>query len=161
MLLLPVMSWSLAPAMGLGAEFCPAPEAVEAVMHACCPSGPSHSKVDHPAPAPPSGTHHPTPGTTGQRTVIPFEAADSSASPGNPDNCACLPARDRPASPAELPAVTFDASTSRVPDSPGAVSVLPANGLSPTRSLILRCPEESRRLAAGPPLFLLHELLLI
>jgi hypothetical protein len=140
------------PAMAAGIGLCtviPEP-AMEA--HACCltPEATAPAGMDH-------GTLRHDPSTALHAdTAIHAEGTDDS----HEAHCACLPASSLPHDEADV-AIVSDTSTPRTAVPQGVAAITHDTLNLTTHALPPHLTDEARRFASGPPLYLLHDFLLI
>jgi hypothetical protein len=158
-LIAPFAFWSVAPAMASAADFCePMTVAVEsAKAHACCgPADDGNAEAPAGGEAQAHGIHSPT-GATGHASGSEAPAPHSHAG----SDCHCQPA-DLPGLPAsEAPATTIESGSSRSGFG-GSYATLTVAALRAAAGVeAIQRQDPARRSDSSPPLYLLHELLLI
>jgi hypothetical protein len=157
----PLAFWSVAPAMASAADFCePMALAVTQVSHACC------EPADSAASESPAGCE------TETRSARSAQAAASG--PGHASmpeapaphshagrDCRCQPA-DLPGMPeSEAPATTLESGSQRNAFGTAFATLTSAAIRSDPGLNGMARQDRARRFASSPPLYLLHELLLI
>lgn len=160
-LMAPLMFWSVAPAMASAADFCEpmmvAEESAEA--HACCgPSDPA-SEPSVAGGAEAHGMHRPQAAAGASAHESIPEAPTPHSHAGR--DCRCQPA-DPPGIPAsEAPATTIEPGSSRKDCGATFASLTVAALRAAAGAETIRRQDPVRRSDSSPPLYLLHELLLI